>query len=483
MTNELAEKTNSRKLDTWKEIAAFFGRDERTVKRWEKDRGLPVHRLPGGRRGTVYAYPEELTSWLSSANTAEELEAPSSAAPELVEEVQEVVATEAPNPPAKVTPNSQRWLIYGLGLVAALLLLLGLGFFFKPHFLQGHVLPAFSTLADNSIHKRTEDLYLQGRYHWNKRTPADLTMALDLFGKATELDPKYALAYAGKADCYNLLREYTSMPASQAFPLAIAAAKKSIELDDKAAEGHRALAFATFFWDWDVTTAEREFQRAIELNPKDVETHHWYATMLLTLARYPEAIEQIEEARKLDPLSSSVAADRAVILYDSGRKEEGIALLEELKTSDPNFFSPPHYLAAIYLQEGNFPKYFDEAETAARMCDDQHTLGTIRSLRKKYETGGEQAALKGVLDDRLQDVQLGRGDAISVAESYAMMGRNDEAIEYLKKAYDRHDYMLIAMANWKVFDKMRNEPDFQELMKKVYSREDNAPKSTAFAFP
>jgi tetratricopeptide (TPR) repeat protein len=468
MTDKVAEKTNGRKLDTWKEIAAFFARDERTVKRWEKERGLPVHRLPGGRRGTVYAFDEELTGWLRTPHNAEAFEQPAINEPEL----SLPVAVETAQIP-KVS-KWRSWSMYAGGLAVGLLLLFGLSHFLKLRLVPNRLFPAFSTLADSTTRKQAEDLYLQGRYHWNKRTPADLTLALDLFTKATEVDPTYALAYAGKADSYNLLREYTVMPGSQAFPLAIASAKKAIALDDNTAEGHRALAFAEFYWEWDVPTAEREFQRAIELNPKDAEAHHWYATALLTLSRYPEAIEQIEIARKLDPQSSSVAADRAIILYGSGRKEEGVALLEELQTAEPGFCSPARYLSRIYLEQRQYEKYFDEAETAAQITGDEHTVTMVQALRKEYETGGEQAVLKSELDDRLLSLQRGRGDALSVAESYALLGRNQEAIEYLKKAYERHEYMLISLDNWKEFDNLRSEPEFQELMKRVYSRDNSS---------
>jgi tetratricopeptide (TPR) repeat protein len=469
MTNELTQKTRGHKLDTWKEIAAFFGRDERTVKRWEKERGLPVHRLPGGRRGTVYAFTEELAGWLRSPDNLEKFE---SALPSPWEF--ENLQSPAGSGSERAASSNQSWRSYGTGIALGLLFVLGFTLFLKLHPLPGRLMPSFSTLADNSAHKQAEDLYLQGRYHWNKRTPADLTLALDLFTKATELDPTYALAYAGKADCYNLLREYTGMPPSQAFPLAMAAAKKAIALDDKLAEGHRALAFTVFFWGWDVATAEHEFQRALELNPKDVEAHHWYATSLLTLSRYPEAIEQIEQARKLDPQSSSVAADRAIILYSSGRKEEGVALLEELQTADPGFYSPPSYLSGIYFEQRNYEKYFEKAGTAARITGDEHALANLQALRKEYEKGGEQAVLKSELDDRLLSLQRGRGDALSVAESYAVLGRNQEAIEYLKKAYERHEYMLISLDNWKVFDNLRGEPQFQELIKQIYSRESSS---------
>jgi tetratricopeptide (TPR) repeat protein len=464
MTNDLIQKSSGRKLDTWKEIAAFFGRDERTVKRWEKERGLPVHRLPGGRRGTVYAFSEELTAWLRSSEDLVSLEDP-------VTKEESGVVPARESLPVKASTAPPWWRGYGIALAVMIAVLLGFGSLFKLHEVQGRLLPSLSVRSSSATHKQAEDLYLQGRYHWNKRTPADLTLALDLFTKAIQLEPNYALAYAGKADCYNLLREYTGMPPSQAFPLAISAAKKSIALDDSLAEGHRSLAFALFFWEWDVSGAEREFQRAIDLNPKDVEAHHWYATMLMNLSRYPEAINEIEQARKLDPLSSSVAADRAMILYDSGRKDEGIAILQELKTADPGFLSPARYLANIYFEQRDFEKYFAEAEVVAKLTGDEHEVAVIQVLRKQFATGGEQAVLRSVLEDRLLDLQRGRGDALSVAESYADLGRNQEAIEYLNKAYERHDYPLIEMVNSKTFKKLFNEPEYQDIVKRVYARE------------
>jgi tetratricopeptide (TPR) repeat protein len=467
MTNDLAQESSARKLDTWKEIAAFFGRDERTVKRWEKERRLPVHRLPGRRRGTVYAFSEELTAWLRSSQDLVSLEGPGSQ-----EESQALPPAESL--PVKASAAAPWWRGYGIALAVVVVVLFGFARLFKLHEVQGRLLPSLSARTSSATHKQAEDLYLQGRYHWNKRTPADLTLALDLFTKAIQLEPDYALAYAGKADCYNLLREYTGMPPSQAFPLAIAAARKAIALDDSLSEGHRALAFALFFWEWDVSGAEREFQRAIDLNSKDVEAHHWYATSLMCLSRYPEAINEIEEARKLDPLSSSVAADRAIILYHSGRAAEAIAILQELKTADPGFLSPPRYLSDIYFEQRDFEKYFDEAQIGARLTGDEHEIATIQVLRKQFATGGEQAVLRSVLEDRLLALQRGRGDALSVAESYADLGRNQEAIEYLNKAYERHDYPLIEMVNSKTFEKLFNEPEYQDIVKRIYAREGRA---------
>jgi tetratricopeptide (TPR) repeat protein len=264
------------------------------------------------------------------------------------------------------------------------------------------------------------------------------------------------------------------LPASQAFPLALAAAQKAVELDDSLPEGHRALGFVYFHWNWNVPEGLREFRRAIELNPDDVEAHHWYATALLALSRYPEAIEEIERARQLDPTSSSIAADRAIILYSSGRTQEGIAILEELKRTDPNFISPHLYLPGMYLNEKQYEKSLDESEALARLMHDDQALASVAASRKRFAAGGEQALLEGILAEQLQEYKQGRADAIAVARAYAMLGEKKEAVEYLNKAYQRHDYALIFLGSWKEFAVLHQEPGFQSLLARMNPTESAA---------
>jgi tetratricopeptide (TPR) repeat protein len=292
-------------------------------------------------------------------------------------------------------------------------------------------------------------------------------MALDDFTKASQLDPNYALAYAGQADCYNLLREYTSMPASQAFPLAISAAKKAVELDDRLPEGHRALGFAYFYWNWDLAGGELEFRRAISLNPNDVEAHHWYATALMSALRYPEALAEIEEARQLDPASSSIAADRAVILFSSGQQDEAMRVLLALEKSEPNFLSPYTYLGAEYFERKEYLKSFEQSERAAQLSHDQKTIAAIASAKKHLQAGGETAMLEGMLADQIQDFKQGNTQAVDVAKTYALLGKNKEALEYLEKAYQRHEYELITVGDYPAFRNLRQDPQFQELLHRL----------------
>jgi Tfp pilus assembly protein PilF len=460
------------RIDSWKEIAAFFGRDERTVKRWESQRGLPVHRVPGGARGTVYAFTEELTAWLRSAQQREAPEAPPAPAAE-EKSSGRIPGEEAPPPTAQpplsakpaIPPQGShtRWLAASaLGLLA--LVLLAFPHFFELRSVQGHIIPVISRRTPGANVRQAEDLYLQGRYHWNKRTPEGLTTALDDFTKATQLDPNYALAYAGQADCYNLLREFTNMPASQAFPLAISAAKKAIALDDQLPEGHRALAFADFYWNWDLPGGEREFRRAIALNPNDVETHHWYATALVSVGRYPESLGEIERARELDPASTSIAADRAVILFSGGRQEEAIQLLLDLEKSEPNFLSPYMYLAGEFFERKEYVKSWEQSENAARLSHNEKALAAVASAKRQFQAGGESAMLQRMLLDRLQGFTQGSTTALDVAKSYALLGEKKEALDYLQKAYQRHEYELITIGDSFDFRNLHQEPQFQELL-------------------
>ena len=464
MQKDSAQNSDDRRLDSWKEIAGFFGRDERTVRRWEKERGLPVHRVPGGGRGTVFAFEEDLKKWLRSSQLKQSPDEPANERSGPLP-LPEQVPVEGSEP--------RSWGIWGVAVALVLLSVFVFGFmrFYNLHSVHGHLLPSVTPVVSATEHHKAEDLYLEGRYHWNKRTPEDLTLAVDEFARASQIDPNYALAYAGTADCYNLLREYTATPASQAFPLAIAAANKAIELDPNLSEGHRALAFALFNWSWDITGGEREFKQAIRLNPKDIEAHHWYATALMSLNRLPESLEQIEVARQLDPTSSSIAADRAMILYSSGRVKEAIDILRDLQRADPNFYSPPIYLTHIYFEQKEYSKYFDEALLAAALSHDQAGIASIELSQKRYKIGGEQAMLEGSLQDQLELFRQGRCDAYSVASYYAILGRKKEAMEYLEKAYRRHDYNLIGVRGSRVFRAMDDEPEFQQLLNKLYASE------------
>jgi tetratricopeptide (TPR) repeat protein len=475
-----------KRLDSWKEIATFFDRDERTVKRWEKERGLPVHRVPGNARGSVFAYAEELAEWLKAPNAV--LEAAESTAVESISaeedngrevaskvlpikiqvdrvQVDRPVLSPAPALHLVRAPARLAWARKFLWLVPVVLIA---GWFLALSF--GHREPRFKNAlaAPQPPNAEAQDLYLKGRYYFEKRTPADLNTAVDFFTQAIVHDPGYAAPYVGMADSYNLLREYSAMPPQEAFPRARAAASRAVELDPNSAEAHTSLAFASFWGFFDAATADREFKRAIELDPNLPRAHHWYATFLIEIGRNQEALAEIEHARQLDPSSTPILADKGIILAAAGKREEARKLLVQLTASQPDFVPPHRYLGqTIYFEEGNYAGYLDEMGTVARLRNDAKAEKDIASEKNAYANGGEH----GLLEERLAAAQElfdhSSGSAFELAQTYAVLGRKKEAMKYLDIAYQRHDLLLTTLAAASEFQSMHRDPEFRDLVTNI----------------
>ena len=463
------QQAAKRRLDSWKEIAAFFGRDERTVKRWEKERALPVHRVPGGVRSGVFAYAAELSQWLKDPGAAlsESSEQASGAEANVsssgaIRDAEPVISGQvlAPAIPAR---SSRFQVARILGLLLAILL----GFLILKHQIPRQPTSASATNLTPAAHHpnpEAEDLYLKGRYFWNKRTPEDLNKALDLFTQAIVRDPGYAQAYVGLADCYNLLREYSVMPPSEAYPRALAAAKKAVELDDNSAEAHNSLAFVTFYWTWDAATAEHEFKRAIALNPDYVAAHHWYATFLMANGRCPEAVAEIEKARKLDPSSTPIMADRGYILYRAGQSQQGIAALKQIETTEPAFLSPHLYLSNIYVESKDYPNYFSETKKVAQLRHDAAALSIVNAAERGFAAGGAREMWESMLAAQKKFYLQGAFPAYQLAQTYSQLGEDQEALKYLREAYDKRDAAIVFLSVDHSFDGLRDDSSFRELL-------------------
>jgi tetratricopeptide (TPR) repeat protein len=458
------QQAANRRLDSWKEIATFFGREERTVKRWEKERGLPVHRVPGPARSGVFAYTGELFEWLNLAAPESSVQLSgvegTGSSAGTVGEAELTISKPVDAPP--VVPASPKFQVARiLGLLLAILL----GTLILKHQVQPS---ADSTQSNSPVPHRAnpeaEDFYLKGRYFWNKRTPEDLNKALDLFTQAIVQDPGDAQAYVGLADCYNLLREYSAMSPSEAYPRALAAAKEAVKLDGSSAEAHNSLAFATFYWDWDAATAEREFRRAIALNPDYVAAHHWYATFLMANRRYPEAVTEIENARKLDPSSTPIMADRAYILYLAGQREQGLALLLQIEAVEPAFLSPHLYLSDIYFDREDYANYLSESTKVAQLRHDRETLAILKAGESGFAKGGARGMWQSMLPVQKKFYLQGSLPPYPLAQNYSALGERQEALKYLREAYDKRDAAVLFLNNDHSFDSLRGNPSFNDLM-------------------
>ena len=338
--------------------------------------------------------------------------------------------------------------------------------------------PGVSTTAPTSLsasqgfthrpaNHEAEELYLQGRFYWNKRTPESLTKAVDFFTQAIVHDPGYAQAYVGMADCYNLLREFSVMPSTEAYPRALAAAKKAVELDDQSSQAHASLAFVSAYGIWDTATADREFRRAIELDPNNSVAHHWYGTYLIALRRYTEALAEIERAQALDPTSSSVVADKGAILFAAGRTAEATALLKQVEETEPTFMTPHRELKYIYLETADYPNYLAESKKEAAVMHDPAGLAITDAADRAYSAGGGKAMLQAVRDQQKKLYDQGLFSPYYLAQTCAVMGNKREALQYLKAAYTKRADGLLDISDDPALRNLRDEPGFRDLIAKI----------------
>jgi tetratricopeptide (TPR) repeat protein len=494
----------NRRLDTWKEIGAFFGRDERTVKRWETTRGLPVHRVPGAGRANVYAYTEELAEWLNGAKTGAEndAEANSDAMNGVAAEVGEETSAETGaqrNADAYGDAgfvdrrvgerrSAGRLLARGGGwpagryvaMLAAVLVAALIAVTVVQRASSERAVRAGATSATSAAGGRgaaaarhhipdpqAEQLYLKGIYYWQKRTPESLNQAVDYFTQAVVRDPQYAEAYVGLADCYNLLREYSQMPPNEAYPRAEAAAKRAIALDDSLSGAHSALGFVDFYWSWDVAAAQREFVRALTLDANSVKAHYWYGTFLLHLGRYSESLEEIEKAQKLDPNSTSILADKGLVMYHAGQTQQAVELLKQLVAAEPEFLSPHNYLAIVHLGQGEYPQYLAERRKAATLLHDQARLDIVTAGEKGLARGGAQGMWNAMLKEQQRLRADGKESAYNLARTCAMLGRKQEALDYLQTAYQQHETEIVSMRIDVMLTTLHDEARFREILAEV----------------
>lgn len=419
----------SGRLKSWKEIATFFDADERTVKRWEVRRGLPVHRLPGGAKSTVYAEVAELEHWLKG------------------------------EPPRARQPRRRP--AFRIALISLLPVMIAGGV------LWWNLAPVAP--AHHQPSQAVADLYFAGRYNLERRTPESLNRAAQLFGEAIRRDPGYAAAYAGLANCHLMLREYAGVPDGIAYPRARAAAERALALDDSLADAHAALAFVTFFYDRNFAAGLDGFRRAVTLDPSAAGAHHWYATALYHAGAIPAALDQIDAAQRLEPESRSILADKALMLFAAGRAAESIALLQQMEAADPDYFSPHAYLAGIHLARRNYPAYLAGERIAARLTGSVDRQSIADAAGRGYAAGGATGMFAAMLERQQALYAAGREHPFELAATYALAGRASEALRALDAAVRERDPHLVGIRVDSRFAGLRGSPDFQRIARNIGS--------------
>ncbi|PYK20448.1 MAG: hypothetical protein DME55_02145 [Verrucomicrobia bacterium] len=311
------------------------------------------------------------------------------------------------------------------------------------------------------------ELYLKGRFFWNKRTNSDLKTAIQYFNQAIEKDPGYALAYAGLADAYAILTAYAAAPVSESLPRAELAAKKALELDDSLAEAHTSLGLLLFY-NLDFQGSTKEFERAIALDPNYATAHHWYGLgPLRCIGNFDKAIAELNRALQLDPLSLIINADLGVGLMTARRYDEAIVQLRKTVEMDPYFYYAHLHLGKALQLNGQVAEAMTEYKKAAALNDDSLVLGLLAQGYAKL--GQRDEALKTL--EQLQQTATRRYVwNYTFALVHIALGQNDKAIEYLERDYRDHaDYELALIKVDPMLDPLRGDPRFEALVSKVFA--------------
>jgi serine/threonine-protein kinase len=310
--------------------------------------------------------------------------------------------------------------------------------------------------------KEVYDLYLKGRFYWNKKTREDYERSIEFFNQAIKLDENYAPAYSGLADAYVQLAWSAESP--DEFELTEkgkAAAIKAIEIDDNLAEAHTSLAFVKFYHDWDWPGAEKEFERAIALKPNYATAMQWYAYVLALVGQSDKAISLAKAALELDPISVTSNFDLGAIYIYTRHADEALEQLRKTLDLEPTRRETHNYLLYGYEQKGMYDELL-EAYLKSRTNPED-----IATIRNSYSASGYKGFCQYRLDSALKRTERGHVDPFVIASLFARVGDNDKAMEWLEKSYQAHKRMMVYIKADQRFDGLRSDPRFKELIRRV----------------
>ena len=308
-------------------------------------------------------------------------------------------------------------------------------------------------------------LYLKGRYFWNKFTPADHQRAAEYFNQALAKDPTYALAYTGLADTYGASATNSWIAPLVGYPRAKAAVKKALELDDTLAEAHAASGALAMFYDLDWVTAEREYKRAIELNPSYPITYELRSYLLCATGRLEEGIKTAQRGLELDPLSVPLSDDTGQAYYFARRYDDAIKQYQKSLEIDPSDAAASLALGVVYKQR----RQYDEANAAYQkaIADSERTSNILGLLGHTYAVSGRQSEALKILDELKEMARLKYVSPYDLAIIYTGLGEKDRAIEELHKAYQERAGYIIYLKVEPLFDSLRSDPRIADLLRSM----------------
>ncbi len=312
-------------------------------------------------------------------------------------------------------------------------------------------------------------LYVKGRYNWNKRTSADIKTAISYFNQALDKDPGYALAYSGLADAYGVLTNYGSDP-NDVTPKASAAAKKALELDPTLARPHAVLGYSKMLYNWDFPGGEAEFRRAFELDPSDATAHQWFSETLSYIGgRAQESIDEGSRAHQLDPLSPIIGFQQAQAYSLDRQFDKAIELYKKVIADNPTFGIAHWGLAWSYWGQHRYPETIEEFATDAQLEGDKNTAEFAAALDAGFRAGGWPGALRKAIEVSLARRKAKEDfvHAYRIAELYAELGDKDHAFEWINTAYQEHGHLLYGLRTDFTLDSLRSDPRYAELVRKI----------------
>jgi tetratricopeptide (TPR) repeat protein len=479
------EGTGSRRLIGWKSIGQFLRCTERTARRWEAYRGMPVHRIPGGGRSSVWATPEELNSWLqalpsevqatlraeassdeaSGAATADTIAFADAAAAS--PQAAALTDTAAPVPPAAPgKPAAQRPPVW---VVAAVLLITvvaaGLMIWSSAH--RSPSATALTARGPYDDNPQARETYMTARFELATRSAQSLAAAERTFHELTEGYPDRAAGWSGLADTYLLEREFGATSDEVAYSHAERAARTALALDPKLADAWLDQAFVAWWWHGDAAAAFKDFDTALHLDPRSAKALHWYATALYAHGDYQKALRTIRRARELDPNNRAIVADEAWLHFGSGERATGLTTLERLVQVDRSFESPHFYLAQAYLIMGRDADFLREAKIAAELREQAQAVDVLRLAEQRFLAGGRQAMLEQLTTSEAESCARGSGSPVVVAEYRALANDRDGMLKWLATAEATHDHNLPTLRGYPQFAAYRSDPEFVKIVHRL----------------
>lgn len=429
-------------------ISSYFNRDRSTVMRWARDRDLPIHRIPGGKQGSVFAYTHELAAWAAQR-------------PHDLEEAAEIdPAAQGDAPPSQAAPR-RKWLGPAIAAVLAVLAVSGGGYWLAQR-------PGADAQASRRVPPKDAQAardYALAKDHWARRTQADLKTAIALYERVIVREPDYAPAYAGLAEAWLILREYGDSSDLEAYGTAQTAAVRALNLDPQLPDAHRALGFIHYWRENDRRRAIASFQQALALDDGDALTHFWYANILSDIGDHQAARRAYDKARALSPGSQTIEVEAACAEWQAGNDDRALMELNALAKRFPQDATIQNCLAWLHMSHGDIHA-FAKAFTANAELRGEPGLLRMAQLLNHALTHDPAQARNVLLDEMQRQIALGERRGRETPAFYASaLGDRQRLIGLMTEARNIGEIWNSWAITSRIADRWRDDEEVQALLK------------------